>query len=79
MILVVFIFALALACVAGMEYVYLKFFEAQNRQLKKRIKELERENAALSGQLQHAEEMLAEYADESEESWPELIDDISRD
>lgn len=75
MVLVVFIFALALACVAGMEYVYLKFFEAQNRQLKKRVKELERENAALSGQLQQAEELLAEYNDESEESWPELIDD----
>ena len=75
MVLVVFIFALALACVAGMEYVYLKFFEAQNRQLKKRVKELERENAGLSGQLQHAEELLAEYNDESEENWPELIDD----
>lgn len=73
--LVAFIFALALACVAGMEYVYLKFFEAQNRQLKRRVKELERENAELSGQLQHAEELLEEFRDESEESWPELIDD----
>lgn len=73
--LIAFIFALALACVAGMEYVYLKFFEAQNRQLKKRVRELERERAELSGELQRAEELLEEYRGESEESWPELIDD----
>ncbi|HEX8493341.1 MAG TPA: hypothetical protein VF658_10905 [Pyrinomonadaceae bacterium] len=75
MILVAFIFALALACVAGMEYVYLKFFEAQNRQLKKRVRELERERAEISGELQRAEELLEEYKGESEETWPELIDD----
>lgn len=73
--LIAFVFALALACVAGMEYVYLKFFEAQNRQLKKRVRELERENAQLTGALKQAEELLEEYEDESEESWPELIDD----
>lgn len=75
MTLVAFIFALALACVAGMEYVYLKFFEAQNRQLKKRVRELERERAEISGELQRAEELLEEYKGESEETWPELIDD----
>lgn len=73
--LIAFVFALALACVAGMEYVYLKFFEAQNRQLKKRVRELERGNAQLTGALKRAEELLEEYEDESEESWPELIDD----
>ncbi|HEX7997109.1 MAG TPA: hypothetical protein VF528_01735 [Pyrinomonadaceae bacterium] len=73
--LILFIFALALACVAGMEFVYLKFYEAQNRQLRRRVKELERSNAELSNELQRAEEMLGEYEDESEESWPELIDD----
>lgn len=73
--LIPFIFALSLACVAGMEYVYLKFFEAQNRQLKKRVKELERQNAELSGELQRAEALLEEYEDENEETWPELIDD----
>lgn len=73
--LIAFVFALALACVAGMEYVYLKFFEAQNRQLKKRVRELERGNAQLSGALRRAEELLEEYEAESEESWPELIDD----
>jgi F0F1-type ATP synthase membrane subunit b/b' len=72
---IAFIFALALACVAGMEYVYLKFFEAQNRQMKRRLKELERENAELSGALQRAEEVLEEYSGEGEEIWPELIDD----
>ncbi len=73
--LIAFVFALALACVAGMEYVYLKFFEAQNRQLKKRVRELERDNARLCGELQRAAEMLEEYNGESEETWPELIDD----
>lgn len=75
MTLVAFIFALALACVAGMEYVYLKFFEAQNRQLKKRIRELEHERAEISGELQRAEQLLEEYKGEREEAWPELIDD----
>ena len=75
MTLVAFIFALALACVAGMEYVYLKFFEAQNRQLKKRVRELERERAELTSELQRAEELLEEYKGESEGTWPELIDD----
>ncbi len=73
--LIAFVFALALACVAGMEYVYLKFFEAQNRQLKKRVRELERDNSKLCTELQRAEELLEEYNGESEESWPELIDD----
>jgi prefoldin subunit 5 len=73
--LIAFIFALTLACVAGMEYVYLKFFEAQNRQLKKRLRELERHSTELSQALQHAEELLEEYEQENEETWPELIDD----
>lgn len=75
MTLVAFIFALALACIAGMEYVYLKFFEAQNRQLKKRVRELEHERAEISGELQRAEQLLEEYKGEREETWPELIDD----
>ncbi|HEV7843506.1 MAG TPA: hypothetical protein VGO69_07395 [Pyrinomonadaceae bacterium] len=71
--LIAFVFALALACVAGMEYVYLKFFEAQNRQLKRRVRELEREKTELSGELQRVEGLMEEYEDE--ETWPELIDD----
>lgn len=71
--LIAVVFALALACVAGMEYVYLKFFEAQNRQLKRRVRELEREKGELSSQLQRVEELWEEREDE--ETWPELIDD----
>jgi hypothetical protein len=71
--LIAFVFALALACVAGMEYVYLKFFEAQNRQLKRRVRELEREKGELSSELQRVEELWEEHEDE--ETWPELIDD----
>ena len=72
-----FVFALALACVAGMEFVYLMFVESQNRQLKKAIKTLERRNAALTRALEDAEQQLAELseADEREDAWPELIDE----
>lgn len=73
--LIAFVFALALAGIAGMEFVYLKFFEAQNRQLKKRIRELEREKAELFIALEKAEEFVTVAEEESEESWPELIDE----
>jgi uncharacterized membrane protein YccC len=78
MIYLTFIFALALACLAGMEFVSLMTLETRNRQLKRRVSELERENARISGSLRSAEVMLAEQQDEeNEETWPELIDDDS--
>ena len=74
---VAFIFALALACVAGMEFVYLRFMEAINRQHKRRISELERQNAELERELRNIEAALEPQSETDEEAWPELLDDDS--
>ncbi len=75
---VAFIFALALACAAGMEFVYLRFMDAMNRQHKRRIAELERRNAELERELRSLESSLVVQRNEAdEEAWPELIDDDS--
>jgi hypothetical protein len=74
---VAFIFALALACVAGMEFVYLRFMEAINRQHKRRIHELERQNAELEKELRSIEAALEPQGETDEEAWPELLDDDS--
>jgi hypothetical protein len=74
---VAFIFALALACVAGMEFVYLRFMEAINRQHKRRIAELERQNAELEKELRSIEAALEPQSETDEEAWPELLDDDS--
>jgi type II secretory pathway component PulJ len=72
---VAFIFALALACAAGMEFVYLRFMEAISRQQKRRIAELERRNAELERELQSMETSLDQETETDEEAWPELLDD----
>ncbi|MDT5061099.1 MAG: hypothetical protein QOH63_1558 [Acidobacteriota bacterium] len=77
MIYLAFIFALALACVAGMEFVCLMTMETRNRQLKRRISELERQNSNLTEKLQGVESLLEQQREEDEELWPELIDDNS--
>lgn len=74
---VAFIFALALACVAGMEFVYLRFMEAINRQHKRRIQELERRNAELEKELRSIEAVIEPQSETDEEAWPELLDDDS--
>jgi uncharacterized membrane protein YccC len=75
MVYLAFIFALALACIAGMEFVSLMALETRNRQLKQRVNHLERENARISDSLRNAEAMLEQQRVEEEEAWPELIDD----
>jgi SMC interacting uncharacterized protein involved in chromosome segregation len=77
MIYLAFIFALALACVAGMEFVCLMTMETRNRQLKRRISELERQNSNLTEKLQSVESLLEQQREDDEELWPELIDDNS--
>ena len=78
MIYLAFIFALALACIAGMEFVSLMALETKNRQLKRRVDELERENARISESLRSAEALIEQQQDEEdEEAWPEMIDDDS--
>ena len=75
MVYLAFIFALALACLAGMEFVSLMALETRNRQLKQRVSELERENASISESLRSAEAILEQQKVAEEEAWPELIDD----
>jgi hypothetical protein len=72
-----FIFALALACVAGMEFICLMSLETGNRRLKRRVKELEGENAYLNRKLSEARQMDDAQSEVEEEAWPELIDDSS--
>ena len=78
MVYLSFIFALALACIAGMEFISLMALETKNRQLKRRVDELERENARISESLRSAEATIEQQQlEEDEEAWPELIDDDS--
>lgn len=77
MIYLAFIFALALACVAGMEFICLMSLETRNRQLKRRVSKLESEKADLSRILSNIEQVSARQAEDEEEVWPELIDDNS--
>jgi uncharacterized membrane protein YccC len=77
MIYLAFIFALALACLAGMEFVSLMALETRNRQLKRRVDELERENARVTENLRSAETLLEQQQSADEEAWPEVIDDDS--
>jgi hypothetical protein len=78
MVYLAFIFALALACLAGMEFISLMALETRNRQLKRRVSELERENVRLSESLRDSQTLIEQHEDEeAEEAWPELIDDDS--
>jgi cell division protein FtsB len=72
---VAYIFALALACAAGMEFVYLRFMEAMNRQHKRRIAELEKRNTELERELRSLRDLRDEQEEEDEETWPEMIED----
>ena len=77
MIYLIFIFALALACLAGMEFVALMVMETRMRRLKRRVAELERENNRVSENLRNAEASIEELREKDEETWPELINDDS--
>lgn len=75
MVYLAFIFALALACLAGMEFVFLMTVETKNRQLKQRLAKLENENASLQRRLSEAQSLIEQSATDVDEVWPELIDD----
>ncbi|HVF49043.1 MAG TPA: hypothetical protein VNA19_03080 [Pyrinomonadaceae bacterium] len=69
----VLICALALLCVAAVEFCYMMFLESVVRQHKRRVSELERENAALRLELEETESLL--QTDETDgELWPEVLD-----
>jgi Tfp pilus assembly protein PilN len=75
MLYVVLIIAIVLACVAGLQYFYLMFIEARSRQERRRIAELEQQNAELLRELESVETQLAERRRLDGDIWPELIDE----
>lgn len=75
MIYVVFVISLTLAGVAAYEFFFLSYLEAQNRQHKRRIAELEAEALQQRVALHYAQERIDELAALHEESWPEVVDD----
>lgn len=75
MIYLAFTFALALACVAALEYFYLMFLEARNRQIERHVSRLERQNAELLRRVRRAESELAAQFEKTPDVWPEFVDD----
>ena len=76
---IAFTFAFGLACVAGLQFVYLMFAETANRELKRRVKTLEarcRLLKAAKEQLEAHECQVFQVAEsEADDSWPEVIID----
>lgn len=72
---VALILAVVLACIAGTQFFYLMFLEARSRQERRRIAELERENAELLRELEGVETQLAEQRGTDGDAWPELLDE----
>ena len=72
--LIILIIALAMTCFAGVQFCYLMFLQAQMRQQRRRIRELEREVSALL-QRQESFATQAELSEAGDEVWSELIDD----
>ena len=79
---VVICVALAMAGVAGLQFFYLAYLERMSNQLKRRIHELERQNAVLYHRWQEAEQQISSYQAleseeiiEDEEVWSEIIED----
>ena len=69
----VLIVALVLLCVAAVAFYYALFLDGVVRQHKRRLAELERENAELERALERAEARLREREEEDEEAWPEVF------
>ena len=81
MIYLAFILALALACVAGVQFFYLMFLRMVNHFDKRRVEELEAELRRTqeklditSHELQIVEQKLMESPQPQDEAWPEIID-----
>ena len=70
----VLILALAVTCFAGVQFYYMMFLQAVNRQQRRRIAELERALIALQ-QAPPAQLPAPPEADETDEVWAEMIDD----
>lgn len=81
MIYLVFILALSLAGVAGVQFFYLMFLQKIGHQDKRRIEDLEiklrkteQELLFAEHQLESAEQKLAAALEQQEGHWPEIID-----
>jgi hypothetical protein len=82
MIYVLFTFAFALVCFAGLEFIYLMIMEKTNRELRRRIKVVESRNRRLNSEL-NLLKVENESRDErvnfdQNEQWPEVISDDRR-
>lgn len=75
MFYVVLIIALTLACASAVGCAYLMFLEGVLRQHKRRIMELERENAALAERAQSIQDALSMQTGTDGEWWPEVVDE----
>lgn len=69
---VVVIVALVLLCVAAVTFYYALFLDGAVREQRRRVAELERENAELGRALEGARESLRR---QEEAAWPEVIDE----
>jgi hypothetical protein len=82
MIYVLFTFAFALLCFAGLEFIYLMIMEKTNRELGRRIKVVESRNRRLNSELNLLKvehESLDEKVNfDRDEHWPEVISDDHR-
>lgn len=78
--------SLSLAGVAGLQFFYLAYLERMDKELKKRLREVERHNYHLRQRLKDSELQIAEQAklieavyedsaDEEEEIWADVIED----
>jgi hypothetical protein len=82
MIYVLFTFAFALVCFAGLEFIYLMIMEKTNRELRRRIKVVESRNRRLNSELnllkvEHENHDEKANVDQ-DEHWPEVISDDRR-
>lgn len=83
MLYVLICVALAMSGVAGLQFFYLAYLERIGKQHKRRVTELERQNAVLYHRWQDSERILANYQtleatdilEETEEVWSEIIED----
>jgi hypothetical protein len=82
MIYVLFTFAFALVCFAGLEFIYLMIMEKTNRELRRRIKLIESRNRKLYSELDLLQVELENRGEkvnvDQDENWPEVISDDRR-
>ena len=78
MIYFLFVLAISLAAVVGLQFAYLAFLEANNRQLKSRIQEMEQTaghlRTTLKTALAHKSAPSKPVWANTDETWPEYLE-----